>query len=422
MSKSISYRSTILTCYNGNFSQAVVINLTPILFIPLREQFGLSYSQLGLLFLINFVTQLCCDVIFSGMLDKYGFRIFGIVAHSINVIGFAIFAASPLLFENPYVGFIIGTIVFSGGGGLLEILLSPIVNAIPTDEKAKAMSVMHSFYAWGQAVVVLLTTLMLFVFGRDAWQLIMIIWCIPTTVNIIAFTRVPMPSATPEKHQGMAALFRDRFFIIMIIAMIVSGASENGIVGWSSAFMERGMGIPKMMGDMLGMSTFAIMLGVGRLLHGVYGHKVDLARIMFIGCAIAIACYLIVAFSPFAAVSLVSCAVCGIAVSLLWPGTLSLAAESYPKAGSWIFAILAAGGDTGAALGGYVIGAVTDITQPLTATASAAASIGLSAEQLALRIGILSGAIFPIGALICLALIIKHNRRSKAGQPKSLPN
>ncbi len=404
-----SYQSTIYACYIGFIIQAAVVNLTPILFIPLRELFGLSYEQLGALILINFVTQVITDLVFSSPVDKYGFRPFIITAQALAVAGFVLFAAAPLLFANPYAGFVLGTVVFSIGGGLLELQLSPIVNAIPTPEKASAMSMLHSFYAWGQVGVVILTTLYVFAFGRTAWQGVVLLWAIVPLINFFIFMRVPLaPSIPEESRQGMRFLIRQPFFYVALLAIAFGAASELNMAQWTSAFMERALNLPKLLGDVAGVSAFGLMLGLGRLIHGKFGDRYNINRIMMAGALAAAACYLIVGLSPWPWLSLVACAFTGFAVSLLWPGTLVIAAARYPLAGAWMFAILAASGDIGGSLGPWLVGVVTDQAPQLSAVAGLAASLNLTHEQMGLRIGMLLGVVIPFVCYLCHLWMSKH--------------
>jgi fucose permease len=409
----ISYKSTAAACYVGNFVQATVINLTPILFIPLREAFGFSYEQLGFLIFINFFTQVLVDIGFSTLVDRYGFRRFVVAAHALTVIGFGLFALAPALFSDPYTGFVIATIIFSGSGGLLELLLSPIVNAIPTDEKAAAMSVLHSFYAWGQVTVVLLTTLFLFAFGKSAWMWVMVLWTLPAIFNFFYFQRVPLGPAVPEEHrQGMRQLILNPFFVVAFFTIMLGAAAEICISQWTSAFMEKGLDLPKVVGDIAGMSMFGFTLGVGRLLYGTYGKRVNVNQVMISGAALAVVCYLVVALSTVSLLSLAACAACGFMVSLLWPGTLVIAAERFPLAGAWLFAILAAGGDIGAAAGPWLMSVVTEHAPRLAFFQALGA--GLSSEQLGLRLGMLLGALFPLGAVACLVWLYRASRPAAA--------
>ncbi|MEX2682664.1 MAG: sugar MFS transporter [Candidatus Sigynarchaeota archaeon] len=389
--KRVSYKSTAIACYVGIFCQAIVINLTPILFIPLREQFGLAFSELGLLIFINFTTQVAVDIAFSKVVEKYGYRSFVVASHAFTVAGLLLFASAPMVMPRPYPLFVAATVIFSAGGGLQELLLSPIVNSIPTDEKEKAMSVLHSFYAWGQVMVVVITTLLVFLLGRTSWQWIMVCWAVIPAVNFVNFMRVPLGSPVPETgpHMGLARLARKPFFIVAIITIAAGAAAEITMAGWTSAFFEKTLNIPKAIGDTTGVAAFAFMLGLGRLLYGKFGTRMSLLKVMIAGAILAAACYLVVAFSPVNVLSIVACMACGFGVSLLWPGTLVLSAKRFPKAGSSMFAILAAGGDMGASIGPWIVSLVAD-------------AAGTLSEQIGLRLGLLVGTLYPILAFVCL--------------------
>lgn len=405
-----SYKSTIMACYIGSFVQAIIVNTTPILFIPLREQFGLTFQQMGLLVLINFITQVGCDILFSNAIDKYGFRRFIIAAHGLSVVGLTLFAASPLLFDRPYIGFVIATIIFSGSGGLLELLLSPIVNAIPTDEKAGAMSVLHSFYSWGQAAVILLTTVLLFVCGRTWWQWIILIWTLVPLFNFFFLMRVPFaPNVPEEQRQGMDKILFNPFFIVALATILCGAAAELCISQWASAYLEEAMQLPKVIGDVGGVCLFAAMMGVGRLFYGIYGKRINVSLMMLIGTVGAAACYITVALSGTAVLSLLACGLCGLCVSLLWPGTLVVASEHYPLAGAWIFAILAAAGDIGASAGPWLMGVVAEQAHRLPFLSGLLAQ-GMSPDQLGLRAAMLVSALFPIIAFFCLRWMRNRTR------------
>jgi fucose permease len=410
MSAAVSYRSTVFACYVGTIVQAIVINLTAILFIPLREQFGLSYAQLGFLVFVNFVTQVTVDLVFSHPADRWGYRPFIVAAPVLTIAGFVLFAFTPRLFpEHPYAGFLIATLLFAGAGGLLELLLSPILNAIPTDEKAAAMSVMHSFYAWGWLLVVLVTTVLLWVFGRESWPWIVLGWTLFPLVNFLQFIRVPLAPTVPhEDRLTLAMLVREPFFVVCVLTILLGGASEVAIAQWTSAFMERVMMLPKLLGDVAGVCLLAAALGIGRVLYGIYGGQIHVATPMRIGALVAMLCYVVIAISNVPAVSLVACGVCGLAVSLLWPGTLSLAAERFPLASTWLFALLAAGGDIGAAVGPWLIGLVTQAATTIDPPALLAETAGWTREQFALRAGVLSAAVFPLGCFVCLQWMKRH--------------
>lgn len=408
--KTVSYKSTTIACYIGIIIQAIVVNLTPILFIPLREQFGLSFQQLGFLVFINFVTQVTMDIACSKPVEVYGFRPFAVAAHVLIVIGLLLFALSPELLAQPYPIIVVATIIFSSGGGLLELLLSPIINAIPTDEKATAMSLLHSFYAWGQAGVILLTTLLLFVMGRTQFQWIILLWAIVPAANFFLFTRVPLGEPMVDgQRTSLRKLLRTPFYIVALLSIGFGAAAEICMAQWTSAFFEKALHLPKIVGDAAGVSMFALALGLGRLTYGIMGKRMDVNQVMIVGAAVSVLCYLAVGFSSSPVVSLLACMLCGLAVSLLWPGTLVLTAEYFPLAGASMFAILSAGGDIGASVGPWLISVVADHAPNLPALANYGATAGLSVEQLGLRLGLIVAALFPVGSFLALRWMRAHS-------------
>ncbi len=409
-----SYHLTIRACYLGFVVQALVVNLTPILFIPLREMYGLSYQQLGLLVLINFVTQLTMDLVLSHPVDRYGYRPFIMATPFLTILGFVIFALAPtFLPQNPYPGFVVGTIIFAGAGGLLEVLLSPIVNAVPSDAKAAAMSLLHSFYCWGQLSVVLLTTLLLFALGAERWQWIVAAWLVLPAIDAILFYRAPLAAIVPENQkQSLAHIIRMPFFHVALVAILVGGATELIIAQWISAFLEKAMELPKVIGDIAGVCTFAGMMGTGRAIYGCYGARFNINLVMIAGSSLAIICYIGVALATVPLLSLLLCALSGLAVSMLWPGTLSISAARFPLAGTAMFATLAAAGDSGASLGPYLASLVTDLLPQHQAMANLATQLGISLEQLGLRAAMLGSAIFPICSFFCLLWLYRHRHDS----------
>lgn len=410
MSQPVSYRSTIFACYLSNFIGAIVINLTPILFIPLRELYGLSYTQFGILLATNFITQIVADILFSYPVDRYGIRPFIVLAPILTVIGYAIFGAAPWLGENPFPWFLVGTILFSCTGGLLELLLSPIINGIPGEQKANMMSVLHSFYAWGQMTVVLLTTLLVHWLGRDHWQWIVAAWAVLPLINVIQFIYCPLPPVVPDaERQGAKVLMRCKFFYMIVLTIALGGMTEVSIAMWTSAFLERALELPKLLGDIAGMCLFGAMLGTGRLCYGLFGKKIDVLNVMMIGAGASIVLYLTIALSGSWILVLAACALCGLTVSLLWPGSVSLGAAEFPLAGTWLFAMLAAGGDLGASIGPYLVSLLADNATELPLLSEIAAKTSLTAEQFGLRCGMLLAALFPLGTLLCLWWI-RRNR------------
>jgi MFS family permease len=403
-----SYQLTTVSCFVGIFCQAISSNITAILFVPLMTLYGLSYFHLGLLVGINFTTQVLVDIISSRLVDRYGFRVFVLPSDLLAVVGLVLFALSPVLFPNVLVGLILSTIIFSASCGLQEVMLSPIVNAIPHDEKGPAMALMHSFYAWGQVATIVITTLFLFVFGTQNWQIIVFFWALVPLVNFFMFLAAPFPGVVHESQRlTMRDLLFKPYYLVALLAILGGASTELVMNQWSSTFTEKVLELPKITGDLLGMTGFAVLLGLGRVIYGRYGSKMNLNNVLVASAGVAAACYLIVALSPVHAISVAACAICGLAASLLWPGTLVITAEKYPLAGAWIFAILAAAGDVGAAAGPFAAGLVTDFTRALPAAAGWSAAVGLTPDQFAIRAAIMLAAVFPAITMAAHAFLRK---------------
>lgn len=398
-----SFRLTKISCYTGIFVQAIIANLTPVLFIPMMDLYGLSYTQLGVLVGINFVSQVLVDILFSGAIDKYGYRRLVLPAIACAFVGLLLFAASPLLFSgNVYVGLLLATIVFAAAGGLLEVMLSPIIHAIPTGDKASSMSLLHSFYAWGQVVVIVITTLFLFCFGAGNWQWMVLLWAIVPVAGFWLFfcSKFPEPVAEEEREKPKSLLFSP-FFLIALAAIFFGAGTELVMAQWSSAYMERAVSLPKVAGDLLGMCGFAVTMGIGRTFYGVRGSRLNISHALILCSGFAAVCYLTVAFSPSSGLSILACALCGLGASILWPGTLVACSSRFPTAGAWMFAILAAAGDIGGAFGPWITGVIVDWFQSGPLSQFAAGLLGVNPEQSAMRIGMGIAALFPIGAFLC---------------------
>jgi Major Facilitator Superfamily. len=357
----------------------------------MMQLYSLSYVHLGIIVGINFATQVAADIIFSGIIDRVGFKRLVLPCTVIAFAGLVLFGMTPYIFPHSvFTGVVISTIIFSFSSGLLEVLLSPIIDAIPNTHKGPAMSLMHSFYAWGQVATIIITTLFLYIFGNGLWNLIALLWAIVPLTAFAMFSFSPFPPNKPVARES-SHVRRQMFspaYIAAIFAIMFGGASEVVMNQWSSTFAERALDMPKLTGDLLGMCGFAVMLGLGRLIYGMSGSKLNLQRVMLCSAAASILCYAIVALAPWPAVSLAACAICGLATSLLWPGTLVLTSEHFPGAGAWLFAILAAAGDIGAAAGSALTGVAVD-TARLVAV-----------DHIAIRIGLGFAIIFPAGALI----------------------
>jgi len=411
------YKSTIRACYLGNFVGAVVTNLSPLLFVLLMDTFSLSFEQVGRLTLINFFTQIVADLVFSRPVDRYGVRPFITMGHLLAFLGLFLFALAPTLFHRqPYIGFMLATVVFSCGGGLLELLLSAIIQAIPSDAKAAAMSLLHSFYAWGFIVVVLATTAMLAVFGKDNWPVIVIVWSILPLLNFFNFLRVPLAPQVSEEHRtAVGTLGRSPYFLMVVLGIALGGAAEVTMSQWTSAYVESALALPKVVGDLAGLCLFAGFLGTGRALYGKFGKHIDVWYVMFWGSVFTVGCYIIAALSPWPLVSLAACSLCGLGVSLLWPGSVVNAARKFPFAGASLFALLAAGGDAGAALGPWLVGVVADAIPSWTSFKPLLSQV--SSKELGLRGGMMFATLYPIAMVVCLAFMRRQSRSIRAQSP-----
>ncbi|MHB8961826.1 MAG: MFS transporter [Saccharofermentanales bacterium] len=403
------YRLATFSCFVGIFTQAIITNLTAILFIPLMSLYGFSYIYLGILVGINFTTQVVADIIFSGLIDKIGFKKITTWTCLAAFGGLVLFGLTPTLFPgNEFTGFVISTIIFAFSCGLLEVVLSPIIDAIPNEDKGPAMSLMHSFYAWGQVATIIITTLFIFFAGQTNWQLIAFFWSLVPLTAFFMFYKAAMPPNSDSKTRSRARdLFMHPFYILALAAILFGGATEVCMNQWASTFLDGALAVPKVVGDLLGMCGFAVMLGLGRVLHGAFGAKVSINRVLVISSGMAVLCYIVVALSPFNTLNIVACAVSGLFCSILWPGVLVVSSEKFPLAGAWMFAILAAAGDIGAAASPYLTGLITDISVHWRITGRIMELYDTSNTSAALRLGILASLVFPLATFILHIMITK---------------
>ena len=347
----VNYKGTLYACYLGYITQALIVNLPPILFVIFRDKFGLTYTMLGSLVMVIFVTQLVTDALAIKFVDKIGQRAAAVLAHALAAIGMILLAFLPRVLPQPYIGLIISSIVFAIGGGLIEVLVSPIVESLPGEAKASAMSLLHSFYSWGQVLVIILSTVALLLIGHDLWFVLPLVWALLPIFTLFKFTKVPLvPMEEESKRTPLKTLITSRIFLLALLLMVCSGASEQAMAQWASLFAEKGLGISKTLGDLLGPCLFAVMMGIVRTLYGTKGQKINIYKTLIISSALCMLSFVITAIVPIPAVSLLGFALCGLTVSLMWPGMLSLTAAGYPSGGTAMFAIMALGGDLGCAV------------------------------------------------------------------------
>lgn len=389
-----NFTHTVRACFVGYITQAIVNNFLPLLFLTLQSSFDLGLSKITALITVNFCVQLFVDLISVTFIDKIGYRAGIVAAHFFAAAGLVGLYAFPKLFPAPYPAILSAVVLYAIGGGLLEVLVSPIVEACPTEHKEKTMSMLHSFYCWGQMSVVLLSTLFFHFAGIDNWGILAILWALIPACNGLIFLKVPIAPLLAEHEQSfsIAELFCQKLFWILMLLMMCAGASELAVSQWASAFAERGLGVSKMAGDLAGPMFFALMMGISRLIYGKYGDKLDLKKFMKYSLVLCISAYLLTSLSPIPVLGLIGCGICGFSVGILWPGTFSLAAATLRRGGTAMFALLALAGDVGCSLGPTLVGTVSD---------------HFSGE---LSYGILSAVIFPLVLLTTLCCFHSKER------------
>ena len=392
------YQKTMYACFVGYIVQAIINNFVPLLFLTFEKNYHIPLSQITMLITFNFGVQLVVDFFAAKYVDRIGYRTSIVLAHVCSAAGLIGLAVLPELFPNAIMGLMIAVVIYAVGGGLIEVLISPIMESCPSKHKEKAMSLLHSFYCWGHVGVVLLSTLFFHFFGIENWKILALVWAIIPVVNGIVFCKVPMASLMEEGETGMTLreLAGNGTFWILMLMMVCSGASEQGVSQWASTFAEKGLQISKTMGDLAGPMFFAILMGASRAFYGKYGDKLDLNRFMVGSSILCVLSYLCISLSPSPLLSLIGCGICGLSVGIMWPGSFSRASQSLPKGGTAMFAMLALAGDVGCGSGPTVVGYVT----------------GLVGEDL--KKGILAGVIFPVLLLVGIALL--HRRTNEHDQ------
>ncbi len=359
----LTYRSTVLACYNGYITQAICINLAPLLYLTFQKEYALSATELGMLVAVNFIVQILVDVLASAFSKHVNLRFCAVLAHVLTVLGLFGLSLLPQLMP-PYLGLLLAEALLGSGGGFTEVIISPVLEACPTDEKSGNMSLLHSFYCWGQAGVVLLSGVFFFFFEISAfWKILPMLWAIIPAVGAVAFSIVPLYRLPGDQAEGGAPLkklFQRPIFFLFLVMMMCAGAGEMIMSQWASAFVESALGIEKSLGDLLGPCMFALMMGTARVLYGRFSERVDLTVWMMFGCVGCIGAYLLAAFASNPYVALIGCALCGLSVGVFWPGTLSCASEAMPMAGMSLFAILAVAGDVGCLTGPSLSGVIAD--------------------------------------------------------------
>lgn len=400
MSGKINYKQTITACFIAYIVQAIVNNFAPLLFLTFQSTYDIPLSKITMLITFNFGLQLIVDLVSVTFVDRIGYRASMILAHILAMVGLASLAFLPELLPDPFVGILISVTVYAIGGGLLEVLVSPVVEACPSDNKEAAMSMLHSFYCWGHVGVVLISTIFFAVFGIHNWKILAVIWALVPLCNSLVFTKVPIAPLIEEGEKGLTIkdFAKQKIFWVFMLMMLCAGASEQAVSQWASTFAEKGLGVSKTVGDLAGPMSFAVLMGTSRAFYGKWGDKLDLDRFMIGSSILCMFSYLCISLVPGSVFGLVGCAVCGLSVGIMWPGTFSKASKAMKNGGTAMFALMALAGDLGCSGGPTVVGMVS------------------SALGDDLKKGILAAICFPLLLLVGIVLCGKDGaKRQSAG-------
>ena len=386
------YKMTIRACFIGYIVQGIVNNFLPLLFLMFNTHYSIPISKITLLVTFNFAVQLMIDLTSIGFVDRIGYRKSLILAHLFAGFGLVSLTILPDIFSDPFYGLLISVVLYAIGGGLLEVLVSPVVESCPSDNKETTMSLLHSFYCWGQVGVVLISTLFFKIFSISSWKVMSLIWAVIPFANMFLFMKVPITTLGEgeENKTSIKDLFSSGLFWLFMLMMMCAGASELGISQWASAFAEKGLNIDKTMGDLFGPMMFAVLMGISRTFYGKFGDKIDLRKFIAGSAALCVISYLSIALIPNSVIALASCAICGLSVGILWPGTYSRASAAFKGGTTAMFALLALAGDVGCTAGPTLVGFVS----------------GAFSDNL--RAGILAAAIFPV---LMLASVILNKQK-----------
>lgn len=383
-----TYRHTKLAAYLGYITQAIINNLTPLLFTAFQTDLSLGLDKISLLISMNFAIQIVVDFVAAKYVDKIGYRAAMVGAHCIVVLGLGGMAVLPFIMP-PFVGLCICSALNAVGGGLIEVIVSPIIEALPGDEKSSAMSILHSFYCWGHVAVVVLSTLFFTTVGIESWRILPLLWLIIPLVNIFISCKAPIRTLNEnEETMSLGKLFTVKIIWLFLILMVCAGASEQAMSQWASLFAEKGLNVSKTLGDLLGPCAFAVLMGLSRVFFGIMGEKIDLRKFIAGSSVLCVFSYLLAVFAPHPVLSLMGCALCGLSVGIMWPGTFSLASQHYPNGGTAMFAILALAGDVGCSAGPALCGLVANSSGEL-------------------KVGLLVSIIFPVTLAVAVTLLKK---------------
>ena len=397
MTKQKNYKKTLIACYLGFVTQAISSNFAPLLFLTFIGTYGISLDKIALIPMVFYLTQLLVDLAATKVADKIGYRACVVASQVVSAAGLALMAILPDILPEPFWGVMISVVLYAIGSGLIEVLVSPIVEACPFENKDGMMSLLHSFYCWGAMGVILGSTLFFALFGVENWKILALIWALVPLYNTFNFLRCPIERLVEDgQSMGIRRLLKTPVFWLMILLMVCAGASEATMAQWASAFTEAAIGVSKTVGDLAGPCLFAMFMGICRMLYGKFSEKLDLTKVMLICGIMCVGCYLLASLSPLPILGLAGCATCGLAVGIMWPGPISISSQKCPRGGTAMFAFLALAGDLGAMVSPAMVGSISEL-----------AGGGL-------KTGLLFATVFP-AVLVCVLLIV----RSKAGKTAS---
>ena len=397
MPKQNNYQKTLLACYLGFVTQAISANYAPLLFLTFRGTYGISLEKIAMIPMVFYLAQLFVDLAATRFADRIGYRRCVVASQVLSAAGLAALAFLPDLLPNPFAGILMAVVLYAVGSGLIEVLVSPIVEACPFDNKDGVMSLLHSFYCWGALGVILGSTLFFALFGVENWRILTVLWALVPLYNTVNFVSCPIERLVEEgRSMAPAQLFRLPLFWLIILLMVCSGASEAAMAQWASAFTESALGVSKTVGDLAGPGLFALFMGISRVLYGRFSERLDLTRTMLFCGVLCAGCYLVAALAASPVLGLAGCALCGLAVGIMWPGSISISAQKCPRGGTAMFAFLALAGDLGATISPTMTGSFAELAGGN------------------LKAGLLATAVFPVVMGLGLLVLKRTVRRRPA--------
>ena len=397
MKKQKNYKKTLLACYLGFVTQAISANFTPLLFLTFISIYGITLEKIALIPMVFYLTQLLVDLAATKFADKIGYRNCVVASQVLSAAGLVLMAILPEILTLPFIGILISVVLYAMGSGLIEVLVSPIVEACPFENKEGAMSLLHSFYCWGAMGVILGSTLFFAVFGVGNWKILTFLWAFVPLYNTFNFINCPIERLVEEgESMGICKLLKTPIFWLMILLMICSGASEASMAQWASAFTESAIGVSKTVGDLAGPCLFAMFMGISRVLYGKFSEKLDLTKVMLVCGMMCAGCYLLASLSVIPILGLAGCALCGMTVGIMWPGSISISSQNCPKGGTAMFAFLALAGDLGAMVSPTMVGSISEMAGGN------------------LKTGLLAATLFPMILVVGLLILKKNERKERS--------